>query len=410
MTAAAMPAEARIARAEEIINTLPEPDYARNYQPDYADAEALTAAVAEACGTPGVTTPRLVDAARHRLAGISLGHSAEVVVITGQCHEAVHLDERADLSSDQSIERLVSGVIINRGVIANSLLSRSFMVDRGRGQSTKPRTQDTQTIELPGTGLVTVPSFKGEAVNGREVKDRAADPTRIVAAAVQARDVEHRLRERIRDHAPAAHEALLLPYEHAFLRRDPDTGNDYLLSADIPWVGVRTNGVDSPVVDLLRQASNPVGVKIGASSTEEHIQGLSETLNPERLPGKEVYMVRLGLHEQDRYPLILEAIRRHAPGSVILYDIHGSTRPAADGKKIRSVEEIVEGIAVMSRACGAAGLRLHGVHLETTANPRASQCVERADELPAEAGDIDPNLNPYQTLAVLNGAAAHLIR
>ena len=54
-----------------------------------------------------------------------------------------------------------------------------------------------------------------------------------------------------------AHEALLLNYEEAFVRRDSLTNDYYDCSAHMLWIGDRTRQLDGAHVEFLRGVNNP---------------------------------------------------------------------------------------------------------------------------------------------------------
>lgn len=381
----------RLAAAEEIVASLPEPNYRANYQPIYSDTDQLIDAVAETVSTGGVTTPRQAEEFKDALA--HMGQDDETaLVITSGCRETIHVDTDISLLGRQAL--------LEHKLLYSSRLRKVVAASRNRGQYKKPRSEEIEIID--GKRVV---SYMGDVVNGEDPSDREPDPSRIVAGAVQARDLETELAKRAGKHVFAAHEALLLPYEMAFIRRDAKTGLKYSESADLLWAGLRTNQIDSPVIDLLSGIENAVGVKIGGNSDSEHIAGLAERLNPDNRAGKLVFMLRLTLEEIDKYPVILEAIDEHAPNSQKIFDIHGMTRKKEDGTKIRNVNEIISGMTVMARACKKAGVRFDGVHLETTPDPARLECVDNDFQLPTHPGGIDPQLNPQQTLRVLNALA-----
>jgi 3-deoxy-7-phosphoheptulonate synthase len=231
----------------------------------------------------------------------------------------------------------------------------------------------------------------------------------MVATAIQARDVEAGLTEAVGEHVPATHEALLLAYEMSFVHVDPETGRQYLLSTDIPWIGKRTNDPDGEHVALLAAVANPVGVKLGSDATAEDILAYQERLNPEGTPGKLIFMLRIG-QDAEALHTVLDAIKAHAPESVVMYDLHGSTRVAADGKtKIRCVVDIIEEIKTAAMACRAAGLKLHGLHLETTTDDSRLECVDEPNQMPTDYGSVDPQLNPAQTIRILKEVAEYLL-
>lgn len=382
--------------ASKVLTGLPLPDYASNYQPVYEDEDALMESVRELHVTDPVTTPAQVDAVSLQLARIASGKVARPVLILGGCHESV--------DADTPISNLVEGSSRTLQIVSASALRHAFTILRNRGQSTKPRTNEQE--KLPD-GTVVV-SHMGDAVNGRAVTDRRPDPRRMVEAALQARDLERGLTVETGRHIPAAHEALLLPYEQSFVRKDSATGTNYLLSADLPWIGVRTNSPDSEHIDLLAGVKNSVGVKVGADSDPGHLHELIERLNPDAQPGKLVLMFRLGLDNLHLLPPLLRTVKDRAPGTILMSDIHGSTRTRpADGKKIRLVSDIIKETQAVACLCQAEGLRLHGLHLETTTVDDRLECIDDISQDPQQ-GNVDPQLNPAQTRRVLDTVAPYL--
>lgn len=379
-----------------IADKLPAANYPENFQPSYEDVGALVARLHELHAITPVTSFSQVDALGSRLARIAEGSKDSPILILGGCNEEVPANMPIDQLAEQSMGTL--------DIVSSSALGHALTILRGRGQNSKPRSAEAE--ELPdGTK---VPSYMGDAVNSRDVHGRTADPGRMVAAAVQARNLETRMTLAAGRHVPAAHEALLLPYEQSFVRQDPVTGEDYLLSADLPWIGKRTNSADGAHVNLLAGVVNPVGVKIGPDSTPEHVMALTERLNPDNQPGKLVLMFRLGIDNIYRLPPLLKAIKAGAPGTLLIGDIHGADRPGPDGKKTRLVSDIIKENQAIALLCQDAGLKLHGLHLETMAdNDARPQCVDSLDQKPAP-GNLDPQLNPRQTKRVLDAVAPYL--
>lgn len=381
--------------AEAIVNHLPEPDYGRNYQVPY-EWDGLIAALSENLDNPGVATSQQIDQLNEEAAAVGLGSSTRPLIITNSCAETINVEEK--------IEHLGINTVVELDVIRRSKLQDPITVQRMGGQFVKPRTQEFQVL-ADGTKIL---SYMGDGINGKAIDDRKPDPTRLVAGGIQSRELQHYLTLETGEPVYMAHEALSLAYEMPFVRRDPVTDEQYMASAHLPWGGLRTNAVDSHQIQLLAGVKNLAGVKIGANSDEQHIADLAETLNPQGLPGKIVFMLRLGARDEDRYPVILDAIKEHAEGSLIVYDGHGETKTNKHGDKIRYVGDIESGIDRLAHACGALGLRLNGVHLETMADARHLECVDYRGQTPTREGSVDPRLNPVQTRRVLDFAAPYI--
>lgn len=368
--------------------------YTETYQPTYPNMETLLEAIHELRETTPVTNPEQIRELRARLGDVVEGRLDEPIIITGPCAEPV---EGLDTPMHEIVDRTLTGL----GVVKRSL-KRAIHIRRDRGQNTKPRSNEHEIVDG-----VEVVSYMGDAVNGKDLAHRTPDPSRMVGAALQARDIEHDLKERVGEHVSAAHEALLLPYEHAFMQEEND--GVYLTSTDLPWVGMRTNNVDSEHVQLLKEVENPVGVKIGASSDAEHMRELAETLNPRGEAGKLVLMLRAGLDNADATREIVAAIKQHASNAVIMYDIHGATITNEHGEKVRSVSRIIEEINQLAGICHDHGLKLHGLHLETTHDNTRMECVDTPNGRPTHPGNVDPQLNPAQLEKVLKAVEGKLL-
>lgn len=371
-------------------------NHRRCHQPIYDDSPMLKGAVSELMSILPVTNPAQITELKNNLADIALG-SGRFVIITGRCAEPVSLAMPIDRMAEQSSREL--------DLVAKSGLAGALHILRGRGQNAKPRSEAHETLP-DGSRVV---SFMGDAINAARTTLRTPDPSRMVAAAVQARDLENQLRNIRGEHIPAAHEALLMPYEMSFLAGSSDPAAKFLLSADLPWVGLRTNDRDSVQIDMISEISNPVGVKIGLTSDAEHVEFLSEKLNPSKEPGKIVFMIRTGIGNELVTKEILSSIKRNEPESVILYDIHGSTREIIDNGnvfKIRSVDDMIEGFDWLLGLCDQEDLALDGVHLETQPSDVRLECVDAIDQMPCHKGGVDPQLNPRQLERLLDSIAA----
>ena len=141
----------------------------------------------------------------------------------------------------------------------------------------------------------------------------------------------------------ASHEALLLNYEEALVRRAPD-GRSYLTSGHFVWVGERTRGIDEGHVEFLRGLENPIGVKIGPSTDPETLLGLMNVLDPERIPGHLTLIARLGADKvAEVLPPLLDAALADGRKLVWMSDpMHGNTEALPGGRKTRRLERLVD--------------------------------------------------------------------
>ena len=90
------------------------------------------------------------------------------------------------------------------------------------------------------------------------------------------------------------HEGLLMDYERPMTRIDSRTGTPYDTSSHFLWIGERTRELDGAHVDFLSRVRNPIGVKLGPTTTPETMLELVEKLDPNREPGRLTFITRMG--------------------------------------------------------------------------------------------------------------------
>ena len=119
-------------------------------------------------------------------------------------------------------------------------------------------------------GDIALPAYRGDIVNqiGFDAGGRRPDPERMFRAYAQAAATLSHLETLAAADGSvfhASHEALLLPFEQALVRRDGDGGRFFAGSAHFLWVGQRTFFPGSAHVEFLRGVGNPLGMKCGPS-------------------------------------------------------------------------------------------------------------------------------------------------
>lgn len=366
------------------IETSPETSsYQFDFQPTYPNPQELTEAKTELLTMDGITTNQRILILSNQLASIALGHSLKPIVITGRCMRPV--------SAREDIRDIAFDIAAQQKIVA-SVLPDALYISRDFNQDKKPRTDEFQETE---DGQL-VPSFYGDGINGLNTDERTPDPTRMVAGSLQARDVM----EHLDGQMLSAHEALLVPFEEGFIRVEGDT--QFIASGDLLWVGDRTRHIGSPQVELLKDKENPVGIKLGPSTTPEEIEALYQKLNPKARAGKIVFMLRLGTDNLMLLPPIIRAIKEKAPGSLILSDpMHGNTTKTTGGRKTRIMRDMIREMIAVQSTCNLEGVALHGLHLEASGKNDRLECVDKKGDVPRSKSLIDPELNNDQLRRLL---------
>src|SRR5262249_7528346 len=138
-------------------------------------------------------------------------------------------------------------------------------------------------------------------------------------------------------------EALLLWYEQALTRRDSLTGDWYDCSAHLVWIGDRTRQLDGAHIEFFRGIKNPIGMKVGPSTTPDDLIRLIDALNPDDVPGRLTLIARMGADDvEKRLPALVRAVKREGRTVVWACDpMHGNTVKSSTGFKTRAVSRIL---------------------------------------------------------------------
>lgn len=206
-------------------------------------------------------------------------------------------------------------------------------------------------------------------------------------------------------HLFTSHEALLPHYEQALTRYDEKSAAWFDTSAHMVWIGDRTRQLDGAHVELLSGIANPIGLKVGPSTTPAQLRQLCDRLDPQHVPGRLVLITRLGADRvTDLLPPLLDAVT--ATGHPVVWTsdpMHGNTFIAESGYKTRRFSDILAEIAGFFSVHRAAGTYPGGIHLELTGDD-VTECLGGVEDvLDAQLGTryetaCDPRLNAGQSI------------
>lgn len=296
-------------------------------QPDWPDQEALRDVIAELESYPPLVFAGECDQLRERLGAVARGEA--FLLQGGDCAEAF------DAVSAEHIRNKLKTLLQMGAVLTYAGSVPVVKVGRIAYQYSKPRSKPTETRDG-----VTLPTYRGDSVNGFEFTEaaRIPDPERLKrmyhasAATLNlvrafttggyadlrqvhawnqdfvksspsgqryealAREIDRAMNfmnacgvdpEEFRTvEFYASHEALVLDYESSLTRVDSRTGNLYDVSGHMVWIGERTRQLDGAHIEFASRIRNPIGVKLGPTTTAEDALTLIERLDPEREPGR----------------------------------------------------------------------------------------------------------------------------
>ena len=141
----------------------------------------------------------------------------------------------------------------------------------------------------------------------------------------------------------SSHEALILEYEHALTRIDSRTRQPYNTSGHFLWIGERTRQLDGAHVELLRHVRNPLGVKLGPTTTADTALELADRLDPDHEPGRITFITRMGADRvRDVLPDVVAKVTASGRQVAWVCDpMHGNTFEARNGYKTRAFADVI---------------------------------------------------------------------
>lgn len=414
-------------------------------QPEWDSADEVAAASAKLASLPPLVFAGEVDNLRNRLADAAQGHA--FLLQGGDCAETF-----AGATAEQ-IRNRVKTVLQMAVVLTYAAEMPVIKMGRMAGQFAKPRSSDTETRDG-----VTLPAYRGDIVNGYEFtpESRRANPERMVegyhtAASTLnliraftqggfadlrevhnwnkgftanpanaryeqlAREIDRAINfmtacgadfEALkRTEFFVSHEALLMDYERPMTRIDSRTGLPYDTSAHFVWIGERTRELDGAHVDFLSRVRNPIGVKLGPTTTPQTVMELIEKLDPNREPGRLTFITRMGAGKiRDALPALLEAVKSSDANPLWITDpMHGNGLTTPNGYKTRRFDDVVDEVKGFFEAHRAAGTFPGGIHVELTGDDvteclGGSEQIDEADLATRYESLCDPRLNHMQSL------------
>ncbi|CAB4545312.1 MAG: 3-deoxy-7-phosphoheptulonate synthase class II [Actinobacteria bacterium] len=414
-------------------------------QPIWPNSDEVAKVRAELAKQPPLVFAGEVDQLRTRLAEAAAGRA--FLLQGGDCAETF-----ADATADR-IRNRVKTLLQMAVVLTYGASMPVVKMGRMAGQFAKPRSSNDET-----RGEVTLPAYRGDAVNGYDfnLESRTNDPWRmlkayntsastlnLIRAFTQggfadlrsvhewnrgfsenpaniryeslAKEIDRAIKfmaacgadfESLRTtEFYVSHEALLLDYERPMTRIDSRTGNPYDTSGHFVWIGERTRQLDNAHVDFLSRVRNPIGVKLGPTTSVDDVKSLIEKLDPNLEPGRLTFISRMGASKvREELPKLVEAVRDLGAQPLWITDpMHGNGITTKNGYKSRHFDDVMDEVRGFFEVHQSLGTIPGGIHVELTGDDVA-ECLggsEKIDEATLEEryeSLCDPRLNHSQSL------------
>lgn len=414
-------------------------------QPDWPDPEALARATAELSTCPPLVFAGECDDLKDDLAAVARGEA--FLLQGGDCAETF-----TEATADR-IRNKIKTVLQMAAVLTYAASMPVVKVGRMAGQYSKPRSKPTETRDG-----VELPAYRGDAVNDYafDVQARTPDPQRLLRAYHTscatlnliraftkggfadlrqvhdwnrgfvsspanvryegiAREIDRAMRFMAACGADfdalrtvdfySSHEALLLDYERALVRTDSRTGLPYDVSAHFLWIGERTRQLDGAHVDLLSRIRNPLGVKLGPTTSPDDALALIDRLDPDREPGRLTFITRMGASRvREVLPGLVKAVVGAGAQVVWVCDpMHGNTFESDSGYKTRRFDDVMDEVRGFFEVHQGLGTVPGGLHMELTGDD-VTEClggavhIDDAQLATRYETVCDPRLNHRQSL------------
>ena len=162
---------------------------------------------------------------------------------------------------------------------------------------------------------------------------------------------------------------------------------------------------------------NPIGVKLGPTTTADEAIALAEKLNPDNEPGRLTFITRMGAGKiREKLPPLLQGVTNAGVVAAWVCDpMHGNTFETPTGYKTRRFDDVIDEVRGFFDVHRELGTWPGGLHVELTGD-EVTECVGGGYQL-AE-GDLsqryetlcDPRLNRGQSLELAFLVAEMLAR
>jgi len=414
-------------------------------QPEWSDPDQVTAIRTVLESVPPVTVASEVDELHRQLAAVARGEA--FLLQGGDCAETFATNTEPHIRGN--IRTLLQMAV----VLTYGSSMPVVKVARIAGQYAKPRSSAIDALGLP--------SYRGDIINSltTDAQARVPDPSRMIRAYANASAAMNLVRavtgseagdlasahswnqkfvrtsragqryEKMASEIDRAmrfmaacgadshslhsvdvfssHEALLLDYERSMLRLD-ETGDEprlYDLSGHFLWIGERTRQLDGAHIAFAELLANPIGLKIGPTTSPELAVEYVERLDPHNTPGRLTLVSRMGNGKiRDVLPAIVQKVE--ASGHKVIWQcdpMHGNTHESPSGYKTRHFDRIVDEVQGFFEVHRELDTHPGGIHIELTGED-VTECLGGAQEISDSdlAGRYetacDPRLNTQQSL------------
>ena len=318
-------------------------------------------------------------------------------------------------------------------------------IARLAGQFAKPR-----SFKNEKKNNISLPSYMGDAVNRKEFdfQSRLPNPSRLIKAYYQSATTLNLLRSlteknvdmminkwgnhkihktaiiekaikfsrtmNAKKHAKhifskdffTAHEALLLDYEQALIKKN-NQNKWYDCSSHLVWLGYRTGQPDFAHVEFLSGIENPIGIKVGPQTKTEDLAKIINKLNPANQKGKIILIIRYGTKQINlQLDSLIKTIKKRKFNILWMCDpMHGNTYKTKEGFKTRDFDDIKLELKSFFSILKKNNTSPSGVHFEMTPED-VTECtgdsynIQQANVHEKYHTACDPRLNKDQSIDI----------